>query len=177
MNRFLCIILLLVFGSCAKDDDVDRIFPDKINRFELIAWEIDTPIDMNGDGISSSNLVDEFSCLTHRKLEFISAGRGFSYSTGFPVFGEFLNIFNETGTSVFVSCQPQASSVDSFGWSFEGDDLLLEGEEITARATLIGDDLEFTIENHFTFNKVIDNQEERILTEDVTFRYVRVKAE
>ncbi|WP_299681696.1 hypothetical protein [uncultured Tenacibaculum sp.] len=63
MNKiiFLNALLFLVFTSCSSDDTLERIDNTSLNdlRYDMISYNFDTPFDLNGDGIFSTDVFKE----------------------------------------------------------------------------------------------------------------------
>lgn len=74
MDKIFIILIFIFFVSCSSENDapMDDLFP--LNRlvFNLTEVNIETPLDLNGDGIFSNNLIDEVDCLKTNKLSFLN---------------------------------------------------------------------------------------------------------
>jgi len=67
----LCIIILT---SCTSDDSVEN--SSIMGAWKLTEWNVKTPLDLNNDGIASTNLLTEFGCLDGSELVFNDVNSG-----------------------------------------------------------------------------------------------------
>ncbi|MCK0159566.1 hypothetical protein [Allomuricauda sp. F6463D] len=60
----ICTILLLI--SCSEDNDDDNGFSsaELVGTWDLVEVNVNTGIDLDGDGSTSSNLLDEENCIS-----------------------------------------------------------------------------------------------------------------
>lgn len=74
MNKIGIILILIFFVSCSSENDTPVDDPFSLNEFvfNLTEVNIETPLDLNGDGIFSNNLIDEVDCLKTNKLFFLN---------------------------------------------------------------------------------------------------------
>ncbi len=79
------LILFFLLISCTSDDvNVDD--SHIVGIWKLTEWNVKTPLDLNNDGIASSNLLTEFGCLNGSALVFNDAINGtlfYSSDVGF----------------------------------------------------------------------------------------------
>lgn len=69
-----CAILLVSFTSCSTDDTQDSNDSSIVGVWTLNAWNIEDGLDMNNDGITSTNLLDEIDCSRNETLFFDKNG-------------------------------------------------------------------------------------------------------
>ncbi|WP_298345283.1 hypothetical protein [uncultured Algibacter sp.] len=69
-----CAILLVSFTSCSTDDTQDSNDSSIVGVWTLNAWNIEDGLDMNNDGIASTNLLDEIDCSRNETLFFDKNG-------------------------------------------------------------------------------------------------------
>ncbi|MEZ4793000.1 MAG: hypothetical protein R2783_05945 [Gelidibacter sp.] len=85
MKNVISILFILIFGflslSCSKDGGDD---PSVVGEWELATWTINVPIDLNDDGITSTNLLDEATCDNSERLIFDVNGTVSSNATYNP---------------------------------------------------------------------------------------------
>lgn len=62
------IIAFASLTSCSQDDEVNK--PSIFGVWRLTAWKVVEPVDLNNDGVSSTNLLKEFGCLSGSELIF-----------------------------------------------------------------------------------------------------------
>ena len=168
-NIWIGLVILVLCVACSEDDNTndDRL---KVATFNLVTYEIDTSLDMDNNGVSSTNLIGEIGCMRNEKLLIVSDGTGTSQSTGNPVYRESVNHLSETGISKFVSCNVNGNSA-RFTWNQNGNSFVTVGEGINISGTKTDTTIEFVVEDGFTFRIVNDQGEEVWLTEDVIHRY------
>tara|TARA_R110002167_G_scaffold360062_3_gene577493 strand:+ start:17827 stop:18303 length:477 start_codon:yes stop_codon:yes gene_type:complete len=74
MGKIFILLIIVFFVSCSSDKDapIDDLFALNGLVFNLTEVNVETPLDLNGDGIFSNNLVDEVDCLQTNKLTFLN---------------------------------------------------------------------------------------------------------
>lgn len=77
MNKFFWVTfvasLSLTLTSCSKDSETPgEALLDGV--WQLTAWNVDGGMDMDKDGVSHTNLLDEISCSSNETLEFDNSG-------------------------------------------------------------------------------------------------------
>ncbi len=63
--------VFMVLVSCGLDGDEDAIAPpnfDVVALYDLVEINVSAPLDLNNDGTSSLNIVDELACLAESTL-------------------------------------------------------------------------------------------------------------
>lgn len=165
MKHIITLIVLFFLISCSNDDEgID-------GTFVLVAFEIETSLDFDNNGVSSTNLVGEIGCFRNIELSIRSDGTGTSFSQGDPVYRESIDEFSESGVSTFVTCNVTNGITVEFTWSQNGNTIETVGQGITIAGTITETELEYVVEDGFTFTIVNDGEEIEV-TEDVTYRYI-----
>ena len=135
MNKIiscLYISILLVFTSCATEPIEETID----STWRLTAWNLDIPMDLNGDGIFSLNLLDEITCSSNEELVFNKQGAVVSNNTFNPqvnvVFDKFSKDYH-----VSVECDTEGSIGMATNYELSGDKIIFNNKA----ATIKGDEL------------------------------------
>ena len=97
MKRFYIYIVLCFMFGCSSDDEITSL---NEQSFELISYRIETPIDLNNDGVFSDDLIEENSgeCLL-RRLVFGEEAVSNPFSEAISLF---VDIINGNPTQTFV---------------------------------------------------------------------------
>ena len=100
--------LLLILVSCSSDDNGDSnlINSDVIGVWDLVAVNISAAQDMNNDGASSSNLLDEVDCITGTLL--------IDGDLVWTLEQSVINITTITGGQFFADCSGTSSSTGTW---------------------------------------------------------------
>lgn len=114
---------LSLIVSCSKDDDSNG-GGGTYKMTELIAPE---PVDLNGDGKKSSNLVEEVACLKESRIT-LKDNKKVSFSFIFPT-------ENDKGT-LLNSCEEGFVIEDAGDWSINGDKLFVKYVDNETKETL-----------------------------------------
>lgn len=74
MGKISILLIILFFVSCFSDKDapIEDLFALNGLVFNLTEVNVETPLDLNGDGIFSNNLIDEVDCIKTNKLYFLN---------------------------------------------------------------------------------------------------------
>lgn len=126
LGVFMLICSLMISCSTDQEDDntIDQEQLDALTgTYNLIAYQVSPAQDLNGDGTTSENLLDEINCITGTLT--LNNDFGWSMSFANPLITE---ITNDTFA---VSCSPASNSSGS--WSFLNDEvvLLVLGEPVS----------------------------------------------
>lgn len=170
MKKVVVLLVIVLCVACSREDNLT------LEIFELVAYEIDTSLDINNDGVFSTNLVGQVGCFRNEELLILSDGTGTSYSSGDLLYRESANIFNESGISKFLGCDNATTgSKHEFSWKKNGNAFETEGQGITVTGIKTDTTIAFIMEDGFTFRIVNELGEEVWLTQDVTHRYELVQ--
>ncbi len=91
---FLC-LLFLIISSCSKDE-METQNP-LLGNYTLTSWSVDTPIDLNNDGFSSTEF--DPGCLNNSEIIFSNNSSGSLLYTSFVSYNTFL----ENGKTVYAT--------------------------------------------------------------------------
>ena len=118
----LSVLALLVTVSCSSDDSDgggENQSAELVGTWQLVEMNVSQAIDTNNDGVTTSNLLTEVTCL--RDTLTLSGGDTWSSSGVFPA-----NISAITGNLYNVSC---STIINRSGtWGFSGSSLFLTGD-------------------------------------------------
>lgn len=59
LRLFLATLFLTGFTSCSKDDGAEENSPELAGEYTIVSMTSNIPVDLNNDGIASTNLMDE----------------------------------------------------------------------------------------------------------------------
>ena len=135
MNRFLglkCKVVVLIFllTGCKKDDSTDEIQKTLNGKYSILSATADKKIDVNFDGVESSDLLKEIATLKESFLELIIRDNDQSY-----VFSQFWQnqYFNTSDENIPIAYDPKVlvnymnqATVSSFTINPDGSKLLLD---------------------------------------------------
>lgn len=118
--RFL-LLVTLVLSSCSSDKGSTDRGPSEaqvqalIGNWELVQFLVAPPQDVNGDGTSSENLLDELACLSGT----LTLSSDFSWTLQ----QQQLSISEITGGAFGIGCSGRGNSSGS--WTYSNNELLL----------------------------------------------------
>lgn len=169
--NLLILTILILFASCSKDDINNE---DLIGSWKLTAINLTTPLDINGDGLNSLNIVEEYPII-EASLIFADEVNGSIYYNSYVSFATRM----ENGNLIFMI----ASSFDSdsepkqFAYSENNNEININ-EDVTFNhvnnsTTLIleNDTLSMAVKRGFVVTD-IDTLEESVV-QDVTYIFTR----
>ena len=116
---FSFIMITLVFLACSSDDEStpDPVDPSAklIGTWQISAYTIDNPYDLNLDGTATTNVLLEANCLSTDKIVFNENNTGVTINESSLVFS-FPGI---NGNPYMLSCRPENVRVDMI-WGLDG---------------------------------------------------------
>lgn len=124
-NIFLLASVLILVLSCSSDDVADNstnVSPEATGTYSLTALNVSTVQDVNEDGNSSTNLVDEMNCLTGT----LSINNDTSWSLNVIR----INVTSITGGDFFIACGDADNNQGT--WTFANGQISLHGGSDTA---------------------------------------------
>ncbi|RMB59213.1 hypothetical protein EAX61_09160 [Dokdonia sinensis] len=135
-NVFMALCVVFLLGSCGSDDDASQANAGLEGSWELTAYTLAAPQDLNGDGEPSTDVLEELPCFD-AAITFRGDGSFTSTTDGFDV-----EIDVNSGTFFIVCGNP--TSLDGT-WSLDGDVLttVSEGETDSAEIDLDGNTFSF----------------------------------
>lgn len=171
--KLLTVSLLAISVSCSSDDDSSS--NDSVEgTFRLVAFETETSFDLDGDGDSSTNLIEETGCYENQTLTFNADNNGVFVSTSFlDIYVDIEIVNGEEIVTQIVECVPEDDS-STFTWTQNGNIVSVTVDGDVLDLTFSGDQLSFTLPSGFFAEVIEGNIETAQITEDVTFRYERI---
>jgi len=162
--KVICAVLLISSStSCSSESDVSSI----VGSWKLTAWNASKGLDLNNDGIVSTNILDEIDCISNETLVFESNGVVSSNAT----FNPDLDIVLLNGTSdeyIFnVTCDKDGMVSYATTYSQNGDSVLINESEATIRDNKLSRIFEDAIK---IYN---EDHTELVDTIDVTYVYTK----
>ncbi len=172
--KLAMVSLLAISVSCSSDDDSSS--NDSVEgTFRLVAFEVETSFDLDGDGDSSTNLIEETGCYQNETITFNND------NTGTAITRSFLDVFvvistDSDGEDTYfqiIDCIEEEES-SSFTWTQNGSTVTTFVDGATRGFTFTGDEISFTLPSGFLGEVLEGDIDTAILIEDVTFRYERI---
>lgn len=169
-NLFKIFALALIISSCSSDDDASSSNNSVEGTYRLTSFTTETSFDLDGDGDSSTNLLEETGCLQNETLVFLANNTGSAISTTF--LDIFVDIDDEGNISQVIDCIPEDFTTN-FTWTQNGSVVsFLDEDGFSIDATLSGDELVFVLGDGFEL-EVLEGVDTAALIETVTFVYTR----
>ena len=72
MKKIIITLLCLLILSCSSEDETMDPFPFDGLVFKLTEVNVETSLDLNNDGIFSTNLIQEVDCLNTNQISFLN---------------------------------------------------------------------------------------------------------
>ncbi|GAA3598467.1 hypothetical protein Q4Q39_19855 [Flavivirga amylovorans] len=165
MNKLLFILCFALFiTSCSSEDDGDM---SVVGTWKLTAWDVVGGFDINNDGTTNTNILDEIECENNETLTFDVNNVVASNKT----FNPDVNIALQEGTTdkyMFnVACDEEGIIGLATSYSQNLDIVLFNGIE----STVIGNQLFRLMKGSIKIYN--EDFTEIITTRDVTFVYTR----
>ncbi len=161
------LIACIPITSCSQDD---AVFESAISGvWELSAWNVDTPIDLNNDGVSSTNLLKEFGCLAGSELIFKDAVNATIFYSSEVAFN--VEIQNESQFFMFI-CGTNSNSVPrQITYVHQENSVILNdrGEELVLN--LSQNTLSMLVPNGFVARDV--NSQAVVISQDIIYVFTR----
>ncbi|MBU3821717.1 hypothetical protein KO566_06565 [Flavobacteriaceae bacterium XHP0103] len=126
------VIILLALTSCSTEPIEEAID----SKYKLASWTVNLPVDLNNDGISSLNLLDEITCSNDEVLVFNTQGNVLSNNAFNPeisiVFDKFTKNYQFN-----VECDVEGNIGLAANYTLSGDKIIFNNN----MATIKGDKL------------------------------------
>lgn len=174
MKRILIAGLMLFTAfSCTNDEELyTPTAPFSIlGSWKLISADVETPVDLNGDGTASTDLLAETGCLQNELLQFNA-----DMATGLIISNSYLDItisgeFPEN-VEYTIECVQEAEE-SPFAYSQEGNVIIITTQEGDVMAGNLSEDqlLQFTIPNGQIY---MDEEFNVVLMEDLVLTYSKI---
>ena len=170
----LCLVTISIgFTSCGDDDTVDE--SNLIGTWKLTEFNTQQAYDINYNGTSSSNLLDEIyevnamsdlNCMTNELLTFNTNNTVLiSNSTDFD-FGVYIYDGQETFD---IDCD-EFSSSETITYSQNGNEVTIDIDDENTIVTVNGNQLSFVLSEYlYTYNEVTNEE----TYDDVTLVYIK----
>ncbi|UPQ80124.1 hypothetical protein M0M57_04645 [Flavobacterium azooxidireducens] len=98
MKAIFLSLLLMLLTSCSSENDIIDSSPITNYTWVLNSFKTSVPIDLNRDGVTSTDMVLEFECIKNEGYSFLNPGMVRYFISGLNTEGEFINgnfiIFN-----------------------------------------------------------------------------------
>lgn len=175
--KFLTITLLAVTVSCSSDDDSssDDANGTIVGEFRMVSFESESSFDLDGDGNSSRDLLEETGCYQNETIIFSDNNTGVATSRSYAEISVDIEIVNGEDTTVqMVECIEE-EDISNFVWAQVNNTITItvDGEAIVATSTT-NNQLVFVIPAGFIGEVEDDAEGSVFLTEDVTVTYERI---
>ncbi|WP_452220687.1 hypothetical protein [Lacinutrix salivirga] len=157
-------------GNCNDEEPDDNV--EVVGTWLLTAWNGEEGADLNNDGTSSTNFLDEMDCYNNETFVFNADNTGTAMSTSFATF----TFEIETGTTdsytYTVECDQEIENND-FTWTQTGNVITIT-DTATSQAsdwTLNGNELSTVVPSGFV---AFDSEDITVtVTQDLTFVYTK----
>ena len=173
MFRIACFSFVLLFSSCIVNDTfADDPLISLEGTWRLTSFGIGNGYDLDGDGVASSNLLDETECYNNETLEFRDDNSGESVSTSYADIEVTFVAGSTTEVAYAVSCINEMLR-EEFTWSRNGNNITINvgGSSFNA-STNINNKLSFVIPQGFSI-EVPENGVLVTFTSNVTMVYTK----
>ena len=163
----LLTLLLVLASSCSVDKVTDEEFETIKGSWQLTSWSIDNPVDLNNDGIATSDF--SAGCFTDSNIVFNSDGRG---SIFFSSKVEYHTKEENGGITYMVTCATSTELKPSpINYTVDNDVITIYDEDRISQLVIENDRLSLTIEGGF-FTKDIETFE-ITSKQNVTYYFTR----
>ena len=168
MKKFMSMLAIaLIFASCSDDDDNDSSDALLTGTYNLTFFGGETPVDFNGDGNASANLITETGCYSGDNIVFSSNDMAVINSTTFAD----IEVIVENGNSSFdITCVSDPSS-DAVTFTQSGSTVTIIQAGADFSGTIDGDMLTFTVPSGSVVEVINDDGTTATLIEDLTLVY------
>lgn len=118
----LCCFVFLTAFTCDNepiDDDFDLTQDNTITltgTWKLTSWISSSPVDINNDGVTSTDLLTEFDCYNNETIVFNADGTGISQSTSYADITLELVVGTTDSYEYSVDC---IQEIDNFSFNWE----------------------------------------------------------
>jgi len=162
MTKSIYLFLVLSVFAFATSCSKDKINSDDelVGEWKLVAWEIDTALDLDRDSVDHKNLLEEINCENKEILGFESVGTYYDVNSFNPVFK--IALVNDTEYVLDLQCS-EGSIGAAASYSVIGNEVMVNQNVMV---TLEGDILyRYKILNIYNadFSEVIDTIEMKII--------------
>lgn len=167
----LLAVSALIFTSCSKDNDDNNSTATIEGTWKLTAWNSTTAYDLNNDGTSNLNLLQEFDCYSNENVVFSANNTAVANSTSYVDITAEITTGTVNEYTYTVDCI-QENDFFPLTWSVSGNTITFDsGTPDEVVATLNGNTFSFLVPEGLV---VADAQNaEVVVNQDLTFVYTK----
>lgn len=169
--RLLCLSLFLCLTSCIVNDDFDDLSTPLEGTWLLTTFDIGIPLDLNGDGNASSDIIAETNCYQNETISFASDFTGVIVTRSYADIEVTFVTGSTDQVEYSVDCIPDLFN-QNIVWSRNGNSVTLDIDNITLIASIASNKLTFVLPQGFSIESP-DNGMLITLTQDVTLTYTK----
>ena len=154
--------------SCNNSQSVSEI----VGTWQLTAWLVQSGLDLNNDGSSNLNLLDEMDCYNNETIEFNTDGTASINSRSFAEIIVEFEVGSTNSFDYFINCIEE-DNITTATWTEDGDSITLvyDGIDEEIQFTLENNQLSLLVPNGF-FAQSSDFSLE--VLEDITIVYTKL---
>ncbi|WP_299277044.1 hypothetical protein [uncultured Psychroserpens sp.] len=152
-------------GDCTNDAEATEVE----GTWLLTAWLGEEPIDLNNDGTSSANFLDEMDCYNNETIVFNNDGTGVAMSTSFAEITFEIVVGTTDEYSYTIDCIDEVENTN-MTWIQSGNTISITDAFGTTDWTLSGNELSITIPEGFGTS---NEDGTIIITQDLTLVYTK----
>ena len=161
----IVLILTAVFGSSCAKNESEKV--SIVGIWQLTTWTIQVPIDINGDMVKSTNLIDEAVCANNETLVFDDSGTVSSNMTYNPKVTVYVLNGSMDDYIFDIACDTEGTIGLSGSYSQNGSNISL----FNTNAVISGNQLTITYANAIDIYN--EDLTEVLETKDLTLIYIK----
>ncbi len=171
MKKILLVVLLAVTAfACGTDDDASSDVSVS-GTWNLTYFGGETPVDFNGDGTASANIITETGCYAGSNIVFMSEGTAIVNNTTYADIAVVVESGNETNASYDVTCESDPEAIPAT-WTKNGTTIAIQQNGgTTISGTQDGDQITFTIQSGSVVEVINDDGTTATVIEDLSLVY------
>ncbi len=140
-----------------------------VGTWKMTAWNVPEGQDINQDGITSNNLLDEMDCYNNETILFNSNNTAVSTSTSYADIELNLVVGTTNEFDYSITCVPEIETTD-LTWTQTGNIVTTTALGASTNLTLNGNELSFLIPEGFT---VVSDDSSTTVIQDLTIVYTK----
>ena len=152
-------------GDCTNDTEPTNVE----GTWLLTAWLGEEPIDLNNDGTSSANFLDEMDCYNNETIVFNNDGTGVAMSTSFAEITFEIVVGTTDEYSYTIDCIDEVENTN-MTWTQSDNTISITDAFGTTDWTLNGNELSITIPEGFGTS---NEDGSVVITQDLTIVYTK----
>jgi len=175
LSALLSFLILFTAFTCENEPlEGEFVLEDNSSSVEgtwkLTAWIGEEPIDLNNDGLESSNFLDEIDCYNNETIVLNQDQTGVSMSTSYAEFEMEIEVGTTNSFDYTINCINEIENTN-FVWSKAGNIITITDEDgFSSDFTLNGNEISILIPNGF----FAANEDFTVtITQDLTFIYTK----